>query len=110
MDKQLAIFYVDGTFYAMNDACLHKGLSLGTSRLDGKIVTCRGHGWRYSVTTGCTLVHGLSAHKVACKEDEACEQVYHSARCKFDFHESCISTQDSDEALSASGAVFAGFP
>lgn len=54
-NKELAIFNVDGTFYAMNNACLHEGLSLGTSRLDGKIVTCRGHGWRYDVTTGSTL-------------------------------------------------------
>jgi len=54
-NKELAIFNVDGTFYAMDDSCLHQGLSLGTSRLDGKIVTCRGHGWRYNVTTGKTL-------------------------------------------------------
>jgi len=54
-DKELAIFNVDGTFYAMDNACLHQGLSLGTSRLDGEIVTCRGHGWRYNVTTGSTL-------------------------------------------------------
>ena len=54
-DKELAIFNVDGTFYAMDNACLHQGLALGTSRIDGKIVTCRGHGWRYNVTTGSTL-------------------------------------------------------
>jgi len=53
-DKRLAIFNVDGTFYAIDDSCLHQGSSLGTSRLDGKIVTCRGHGWRYDVTTGET--------------------------------------------------------
>ena len=36
----------------MDDTCLHQGMSLGWSRLDGKIVTCRGHGMRYDVTTG----------------------------------------------------------
>jgi len=54
-DKRLAIFNVDGTFYAMDDSCLHQGSSLGTSKLDGKIVTCRGHGWGYDVTTGSTV-------------------------------------------------------
>ena len=54
-DKRLAIFNVDGTFYVIDDSCLHQGSSLGTSRLDGKIVTCRGHGWRYDVTTGETV-------------------------------------------------------
>jgi len=54
-DKRLAIFNVDGIFYAIDDSCLNQGSSLGTSKLDGKIVTCRGHGWRYDVTTGSTV-------------------------------------------------------
>jgi nitrite reductase/ring-hydroxylating ferredoxin subunit len=53
--NDVALFNVDGTIYAMEDSCLHQGLSLGTSQLEGKVVTCRGHGWRYDVTTGCTL-------------------------------------------------------
>lgn len=53
--KDIALFNVDGTIYAMEDACLHQGLLLGTSKLEDKIVTCRGHGWRYDVTTDCTL-------------------------------------------------------
>jgi nitrite reductase/ring-hydroxylating ferredoxin subunit len=53
--RDVALFNVDGTIYAMEDACLHHGLSLGSSKLEGKVVTCRGHGWRYDVTTGSTL-------------------------------------------------------
>jgi nitrite reductase/ring-hydroxylating ferredoxin subunit len=53
--KDVALFNVEGAIYAMEDSCLHQGLSLGTSKLDGKVVTCRGHGWRYDVTTGKTL-------------------------------------------------------
>ncbi|HEY6334109.1 MAG TPA: Rieske (2Fe-2S) protein [Blastocatellia bacterium] len=53
--RDIALFNVDGTIYAMDDSCLHQGLSLGTSQLEGKIVTCRGHGWRYNVTTGNIL-------------------------------------------------------
>jgi 3-phenylpropionate/trans-cinnamate dioxygenase ferredoxin subunit len=52
--KEVALFNVDGTIYAMDDSCLHQGVSLGNSMLEGKIVTCRGHGWRYDVTTGNT--------------------------------------------------------
>lgn len=54
-DRDIALFNVDGSIYAIEDNCLHQGLSLGTSALDGKVVTCRGHGWRYDVTTGSTL-------------------------------------------------------
>jgi nitrite reductase/ring-hydroxylating ferredoxin subunit len=53
--KDVAVFNVDGTIYAMEDSCLHKGSSLGAGKLDGKVVTCRSHGWRYDVTTGSTM-------------------------------------------------------
>jgi nitrite reductase/ring-hydroxylating ferredoxin subunit len=65
--KELAIFNVEGTIYAIDDSCRHQGLSLGTSKFDGKIVTCRGHGWKYDVTTGSTLASpgfGVAAYPV----------------------------------------------
>ena len=52
--KDIALFNVNGTVYAMDDTCLHQGVSLGISKLEGNIVTCRGHGWKYDVTTGST--------------------------------------------------------
>lgn len=52
--KDIALFNVGGTVYAMDDACLHQGVSLGISKLEGNIVTCRGHGWKYDVTSGST--------------------------------------------------------
>src|SRR5262245_48155436 len=51
----VALFNVDGTVYAMDDACRHEGVSLGTGELRGHIVRCRAHGWRYDVTTGQAL-------------------------------------------------------
>lgn len=53
--KDVALFNVDGTVYAIDDSCLHQGVSLGNSKFAGKVVTCRGHGWKYDVTTGSTL-------------------------------------------------------
>jgi len=50
--KPVAIFNVDGNFYAISDTCLHRGGPLGEGELDGKVVTCPWHGWRYDVTTG----------------------------------------------------------
>jgi nitrite reductase/ring-hydroxylating ferredoxin subunit len=58
--KDVAIFNVDGTLYATDDACAHAGASLGSGKLQGSIVTCRAHGFRYDVTTGrCTNIQGL---------------------------------------------------
>jgi nitrite reductase/ring-hydroxylating ferredoxin subunit len=50
--KPLALFNVDGGFYAINDVCGHRGGPLGEGELDGKTVICPWHGWRYNVTTG----------------------------------------------------------
>jgi 3-phenylpropionate/trans-cinnamate dioxygenase ferredoxin subunit len=53
--KELALFNVDGTIFAIDDSCLHQGMSLAASKFEGKVVTCSGHGWKYDVTTGSTL-------------------------------------------------------
>jgi nitrite reductase (NADH) small subunit len=48
----VALFNVEGTFYAIDDTCLHRGGPLGEGELDGKIAVCPWHGWRWDVTTG----------------------------------------------------------
>ena len=53
--KTLALFNVDGTYYATDNTCLHRGGPLGEGELDGKIVTCPWHGWRYDVTLGANV-------------------------------------------------------
>jgi nitrite reductase/ring-hydroxylating ferredoxin subunit len=60
----LAIFNVDGNFYAINDVCGHRGGPLGEGELDGRTVVCPWHGWRYDVTTGANeLVPDLPTHR-----------------------------------------------
>lgn len=51
-EKSIALFNIDGKIYAIDDTCLHQGSSLAQGRLNGKILTCRAHGWKYDVTTG----------------------------------------------------------
>ena len=50
--RTLALFNVDGTFYAIDNTCAHRGGPLGEGDLDGRIVTCPWHAWRWDVTTG----------------------------------------------------------
>jgi len=53
---EIALFNVDGNFYAIDNTCSHRGGPLGEGVLDGDIVTCPWHGWRYSVKTGVSAV------------------------------------------------------
>jgi 3-phenylpropionate/trans-cinnamate dioxygenase ferredoxin subunit len=54
-DKTLALFNVDGTFYATDNACSHVGGPLSEGSLIGKEVTCPWHGARFDVTCGKAL-------------------------------------------------------
>lgn len=51
-DRVVALFNVDGTFYAIDGICPHAGGPLGEGELTGNIVTCPWHGWQFDVTTG----------------------------------------------------------
>jgi nitrite reductase (NADH) small subunit len=50
--RTLALFNVSGTFYALDNACSHRGGPLGEGDLDGRLVSCPWHAWRWDVTTG----------------------------------------------------------
>jgi nitrite reductase (NADH) small subunit len=51
-DRQLALFNVDGTFYATQSECLHLQGPLAEGELDRCVLTCPWHGWQYDVRTG----------------------------------------------------------
>ncbi len=48
----IAMFNVDGEFFAIAGDCPHQGAPLGMGQLSGTLVTCPGHGLRYDVVTG----------------------------------------------------------
>ncbi|MCZ6780778.1 MAG: Rieske 2Fe-2S domain-containing protein [Nitrospirae bacterium] len=54
-DKSIAIFNVDGTYYAIDNTCVHRGGPLGEGELEGDTVTCPWHGWQYNVKTGVSV-------------------------------------------------------
>ena len=62
-ETDVAIFNVGGSVFAIEDTCPHQGSSLGTSKLDGMVVTCRGHGMRFNVATGS--MPGGSGYSIA---------------------------------------------
>ena len=53
--KKIAIFNVDGAFYAMDDTCTHAGGPLSEGEVDGMVVTCPWHGARFDIKTGGVL-------------------------------------------------------
>ena len=54
---EVAIFNIDGQYYAISNTCIHKGAPLSKGFLEGDTVTCAWHGWKYCVK------NGMSPHK-----------------------------------------------
>lgn len=53
--RAVALFNVDGTYYAIADTCTHRGGPLSEGAVEGAVVTCPWHGATFDVTTGNVL-------------------------------------------------------
>jgi 3-phenylpropionate/trans-cinnamate dioxygenase ferredoxin component len=48
----VAVFKIDGQFYAIEDVCSHDGAEIASGELDGDEIICPRHGARFCVKTG----------------------------------------------------------
>jgi nitrite reductase/ring-hydroxylating ferredoxin subunit len=65
----VALFNVDGAYYALDGICPHQGGPLGKGTLADCVVTCPWHGFQFDVRTGRNvsnpaIVHGAFDVKV----------------------------------------------
>ncbi len=53
--KEFGVYNVEGKVYTTENTCYHQGAPLADGRLEGKVITCPWHSWKYDVTNGqCT--------------------------------------------------------
>jgi nitrite reductase/ring-hydroxylating ferredoxin subunit len=64
--RPVALFNVEGRFYAISNTCLHRGGPLGQGFVEGSTVTCPWHAWTFDVANGQNVVNGEL--RVACYE------------------------------------------
>ena len=72
-DHEVAIFNVGGQFHCVTNVCPHRGGPLAEGELEGNVVTCPWHGWRFDVTTGASPVNPaatIEKYLVRIQEDE----------------------------------------
>jgi 3-phenylpropionate/trans-cinnamate dioxygenase ferredoxin subunit len=66
--RAVALFNVDGMFYAIDDVCTHDGGPLADGTLDGCAIVCPRHGARFDLRTGAALCmpafESVAAHAV----------------------------------------------
>lgn len=63
--KSIALFNLDGDFYAIGNECTHRGGPLAEGFVEGESVTCPWHGAQFSIKTGA--VEGAPAVKPVVK-------------------------------------------
>ena len=51
-EKIVALFNVDGEFFAIDNTCVHQGGPLADGTVDKDKVTCPWHAWSYEIKTG----------------------------------------------------------
>ena len=49
---EVAIFKIDGQFFAIEDVCTHDGAEIASGELEGDEIICPRHGARFCVKTG----------------------------------------------------------
>ena len=53
--RELALFNIDGQFYALDGTCPHRGGPLGEGITEDGRVYCPLHGWEFDVKTGACI-------------------------------------------------------
>jgi nitrite reductase/ring-hydroxylating ferredoxin subunit len=76
---RIALFNVEGTYYAIGDSCTHRGGPLSEGAAQGTKVTCPWHGADFDLKTGATLgptaQKGVPSYKVVVESDDITVEV-----------------------------------
>lgn len=54
-DRKIAVYRLEGAYYAIDDICTHDGGPLAEGEVEGEVVTCPRHGAQFNIKTGAAL-------------------------------------------------------
>jgi nitrite reductase/ring-hydroxylating ferredoxin subunit len=76
---ELAVYNVNGEFYATENFCPHQGAPLSEGLLCGHVIECGLHGWQFDVRSGecLTVCDRLKTYEVLV-EDGLIKIIHHS--------------------------------
>jgi nitrite reductase (NADH) small subunit len=58
--KEVALFNVGGTLYAIGNSCAHRGGPLAEGKVNGTTVTCNWHGWTFDLPSGISPLNPVA--------------------------------------------------
>lgn len=73
-DPPIAVFNVDGEFYAIDDTCTHEKYSLADGYVEGDVVECALHMAKFNIRTGQALslpaTRNVACYPVKVEDDD----------------------------------------
>jgi 3-phenylpropionate/trans-cinnamate dioxygenase ferredoxin subunit len=73
-DRVVALFHVDGQFWAIDDLCTHDGGPLAEGLLEGYTIACPRHGAKFDIRSGHVLsmpaTQDTPSHEVKVEGDD----------------------------------------
>jgi naphthalene 1,2-dioxygenase system ferredoxin subunit len=72
--SELALYNIDGEYYATDNFCPHRGAALSDGAVIGHVVECSLHGWQFDVRTGecLTVTEKIKTFEVRVIEGTIC--------------------------------------
>ena len=76
-DRRVVVARTETGTYALDNACPHQGYGLSTGSLDGDLITCQWHNWKYCVKDGTCEVgeEDVASHPVEIRDGEVWVEV-----------------------------------
>jgi len=68
--ERVAVFNVEGTYYAISDTCPHAGGPLSEGYVSGTSVMCPGHGWTFDMCPKGDCNDGVIRYRVVVENGE----------------------------------------
>jgi nitrite reductase (NADH) small subunit len=68
--NELAVYNVDGEYYATENSCPHRGAPLSQGELCGHVIECWLHGWQFDVRSGecLTVPDRIKTYRVSIED------------------------------------------
>ncbi len=76
-DHRVVVAHTESGIHALDNACPHQGYGLVTGDLQGELITCQWHNWKFCVSDGSALVgeEAVRSHRVEVVDDEVWVEV-----------------------------------
>src|SRR5580704_13271174 len=82
-DKTLAVYNIDGTFYATDDECTHAAASLADGMIEGDVIECCMHMGSFHIPTGMVMQPPcevpLRTYQVVLRDEDVFADLTHNA-------------------------------